>query len=63
MARLDIIRNWLELAKRADWSAINLAKECGSSKRTLERHFVKNFGKSPKKWLIEQRQQQGVEIL
>ena len=36
---------------------------CGVSERTLERHFLKSFGKSPKVWLNEQRQTLAKKLL
>jgi len=51
------------LAEQTRWCAAALAKNCGVSVRTLERHFHKQMGKSPKTWLAEQRQQQAIELL
>jgi AraC-like DNA-binding protein len=59
---LNHIQNWPELAQQANWSASALAKLCGVSVRTLERHFLRLKGKRPKAWLAEQRQQQAVEL-
>jgi AraC-like DNA-binding protein len=53
--RLKNVANWTELAPKANWSVKNLAKLCGISERTLEQYFLKNMGKSPKEWLVEQR--------
>jgi len=50
------IKNWPERARKAKWHTGNLAKECNVSLRTLERFFLKEFGKTPKKWIREQRQ-------
>jgi transcriptional regulator GlxA family with amidase domain len=61
--KVNHIQNWPELALQAKWSASALAKKCNVSLRTLERHFVKHMGKSPKKWLSEQRQLRAVELL
>jgi transcriptional regulator GlxA family with amidase domain len=61
--RLNHIQNWLELAQQANWVTSALAKNCGISVRTLERHFLKNMGKTPKAWLVEQRQSQAIELL
>jgi transcriptional regulator GlxA family with amidase domain len=61
--RLDQIQDWPERAQAAKWSAATLAKDCGVSLRTLERHFLKNMGKSPKQWLLEQRHQKADEML
>jgi transcriptional regulator GlxA family with amidase domain len=61
--KLNHIQNWHELAKDANWSAAKLAKLCCVSLRTLERHFLKNMGKSPKAWLSEQRLQRAINLL
>jgi transcriptional regulator GlxA family with amidase domain len=52
---LHQITNWLELTKEAKWNSGRLAKKCKVSLRTLERFFIKNFGKTPKRWITEQR--------
>jgi AraC-like DNA-binding protein len=61
--KLDHIKNWLELAREANWSAKALAKRCNVSVRTLERYFLRKKGKAPKAWLAEVRQQLAVELL
>jgi AraC-like DNA-binding protein len=61
--RLNHIKTWLPLAKQAGWSVTTLAKICGVSVRALERHFQRTEGKTPKAWLVEQRQKQAVELL
>jgi AraC-like DNA-binding protein len=61
--KLPHIKNWLELARQAKWSASTLAINCGVSVRTLERHFLKQKGQNPKIWLIEQRKGQAIELL
>lgn len=63
MLRLDNITNWQERALQSNWCAKNMAKQLGISTRTLERHFFKAIGKTPKQWLAEQRQQQASELL
>jgi transcriptional regulator GlxA family with amidase domain len=55
--------NWLELAKQAKWCVKKLAVLCNVSTRTMERHFVKTMGKSPKLWMEDQRQRQAIELL
>jgi AraC family chitin signaling transcriptional activator len=62
-ARLYHVRNWIELAQQAKWSASALAKTSGVSVRTLERFFLNNIGKTPKVWLTEQRQEQAIKLL
>jgi transcriptional regulator GlxA family with amidase domain len=61
--KLNYIQNWQELAKVTNWQAAALAKKCGVSVRTLERHFIKKMGISPKAWLAEIRQNQTVALL
>jgi AraC family transcriptional activator FtrA len=60
---LQQIQNWPERAQAANWCADTLAKNCGISLRTLERHFLENMGKTPKKWISEQRQFHAVKVL
>ena len=62
-SRLNHIQDWSALAQQARWSASALAKECGVSVRTLERHFRRRMGKSPKAWLAEQRQSLAIQLL
>jgi AraC-like DNA-binding protein len=57
------IKNWEELGKQANWSVGKVAISCKVSIRTLERHFLKNMGRTPKKWLAEQRQKKARELL
>lgn len=61
--KLNQVQNWHSLVKQSNWSVTKLAKLCDVSVRTLERHFLKNIGKTPKAWLNEQRQKQAVEML
>ena len=61
--KLYYVENWLELAKKANWSVTKLAKLCDVSSRTLERYFFKTNGKTPKAWLSEQRQHKAMEFL
>jgi AraC-like DNA-binding protein len=56
-------KEWLELATRAEWSVTKLAKLRKVSVRGLELHFHKTMGGTPKKWLMEQRQKQGVKLM
>jgi transcriptional regulator GlxA family with amidase domain len=61
--KLNHIENWPELALESKWSALTLAKNFGVSVRTLERHFLKQIGRTPKAWFIEQRQIQAAGLL
>jgi|ERR1017187_10636281 AraC-like DNA-binding protein len=60
--RLSHIQNWSVLAQASNWSALTLAKQCGVSLRTLERYFLKEMGKTPKVWLVDQRQRQAAKL-
>jgi len=57
------IINWTQLKEQADWSVAVLARKRGVSVRTLERFFRKRMPKSPKSWLLEQRQLRAIELL
>ena len=56
-------QEWLELARCAEWSVGKLAKLCNVSARGLELHFLNKMGKTPKYWLVEQRQKQALKLL
>jgi AraC-like DNA-binding protein len=55
MNTLNQIQNWPERAKQANYCATTLAKHCRISLRTLERYWRKEFGQSPKSWLVNHR--------
>lgn len=61
--KLNHIQNWQELAQKANWSVVSLAKGCRISVRTLETYFRKYYKQKPKKWLAKQRQEQAVKLL
>jgi len=61
--KLRQIQDWPERAQVAKWCAATLAQGCGVSLRTLERHFRKEMGKSPKKWLAKQRLLRANELI
>lgn len=52
-----------DLARKANWSVANLAKVCGVSVRTLDRHFLNDLGTTPREWLADQRQVLAKELL
>lgn len=62
-SRLHGIQNWVELADQANWNVSSLAKLCGVSVRTLQRHFPKEIGMSPKSWISQQRQKRAINLL
>ena len=62
-AKLNQIQDWLRVARRAGWSVKDMASYCRVSKRSLERHFIKKMGLTPKEWLKGCRQRQAVELL
>ncbi len=61
--RLKHIQNWPELAREAKWSVTNLAKLLNICNRTLEMHFLESVGKTPKRWLLELRQERALGLL
>ncbi len=61
--KLKSVQDWLELAQEVNWSSRELANVCQVSVRTLERFFLKNYGKTPKTWLVEQRQKRAAALL
>jgi len=61
--RLKHIQNWPQLAKEANWSVKAMATRCDVTVRTLEIHFRKVTGNTPKAWLVQQRQKQAKELL
>jgi AraC-like DNA-binding protein len=62
-SKLNHIHDWLQVAKRAGWSVKGMADHCGVSARSLERHFVKNMGRTPIAWLKEHRQKDAGELI
>ncbi|HEX3626282.1 MAG TPA: helix-turn-helix transcriptional regulator [Verrucomicrobiae bacterium] len=62
-SKLNYVKDWQRLVRQANWSASLLAKATGVSVRALERHFVENFGRSPKAWLMEQRRLLAIDLL
>ena len=62
-SRLIRMQNLPELARETNWSVAALARRIGVSVRVLERYALRNLGKSPKVWLVEQRQQKARELL
>lgn len=61
--RLAKIQNWPALAREAQWSVCRLAKQCAVSPATLRRHFLFMAGKSPHRWLAEERQREAWALL
>lgn len=62
-SKLNHIQNWLELAQKANWSASEIARQCGVTVRTLHRYILKKMGKNTKAWLAEQRHRNAQELL
>lgn len=61
--KLNHVHNWLELARKANWSVKEVAKLCKVSVRALELHFHKTKNETPKAWMAKQRQQLAMELL
>ena len=47
--------NWEDLARLAHYDANELAKLCEISTRQLQRHFRRQFRRTPQNWLNERR--------
>jgi AraC-like DNA-binding protein len=56
-------KEWLKLAQQAEWSVNKLAQLCNVSVRGIELRFHKQMGRTPKKWLAEQRQIQAAILM
>jgi transcriptional regulator GlxA family with amidase domain len=50
-SRLDIITDWEALVREANYCVATLAGQVGTSERQLERHFLRHFRRSPKRWV------------
>jgi len=61
--RLAHIKDWLGLARQAQWSVLKLARLCQVSDRTLERYFLDEHRQLPHTWLANQRHQYACELL
>ena len=61
--KLNHIKDWRPLAEQADWTPAKLAKLCGVSLSTLQRHFLKHIGRTPKAWLREERQKKALKSI
>jgi len=60
---LDQIDDWVSRAKQCGWCVTKLARVCGVSVRTLERHFLDMHGRTPEAWLAELRWRQALELV
>ena len=63
MKRLGRINDWPERARHANWCVATLAKNCGVSPSSLERHFQETLGECPREWLNVERMRQACELL
>ena len=54
-SRLDRIRDWTDLAKRAEFDCQRLACLCDVSLRQLERYSKLRFARCPQSWLNDLR--------
>jgi AraC-like DNA-binding protein len=62
-SRLDRIRDWSALAKKAEYDPKNLAKFCSVSLRQLERFAKETFGLTPQAWLKSLRLAEAQNLL
>jgi AraC-like DNA-binding protein len=63
MMRLDVIRDWVLLARRSGYDPEELAKLCAISSSQLRRYFKQHFGRPPQEWLDELRMWHAMELL
>jgi transcriptional regulator GlxA family with amidase domain len=54
---------WRVMAREAEYNVRKLAKRCGMSVRSLQRHFPHLMGKCPQCWLDEERMRRAGELL
>lgn len=62
-SRLDRINDWPERARAAGYSVQTLAQTFGVSPRTVARRIKTQFGKTPKRWLLQMRKQQMLQAV
>jgi AraC-like DNA-binding protein len=55
------LQTWEQVASKANYSASGMAKICGVSLRTLQRHFRAHHGLSMREWLKELQMATGME--
>ena len=60
---LSAIQNWTERARSARYRVQALARQCGVSARTLQRHFAREIGLLPREWLYAKRMKEASELL
>jgi AraC-like DNA-binding protein len=58
---LRIDRNWEKLAKEAQYKPSSLARACGVSLRTLQRHFSDKYSLTISSWLTSVRLREAYE--
>jgi AraC-like DNA-binding protein len=58
---LQIDRNWEKLAKEAHYKPSSLARACGVSLRTLQRHFSEKYSLTVSSWLTSVRLREAYE--
>ena len=61
--RLSLIKNWTELAHKAQYSVKALSRICGVSVRSLEKYFVTSEGVPPIRWLKRIGMNRAMELL
>ena len=62
-SRLDLIDDWLGLARRAGYDAARLAAHCGVTRRWLDHFFLENFGFNPGFWMHQVRMWDAFRLL
>lgn len=62
-SRLDCIKDWEALARKANYLVSNLAHQSQMSERQLRRYFLLSFGITPSKWLDDLRMRDAQSLL
>lgn len=63
MRRLELIQDWVQRARQAEYRSQNLATVCFVSGSQLRRHFAYAYGLAPQDWLDELRLWHAMELL
>ncbi len=63
MGRLDLIDDWIALARKAGYNADSLATVCEISDSHLRRHFQRIYLRPPQEWLNEVRLWHAMQLI
>ena len=63
MCRLQLIHDWIERGRQANYNAVRLAALCTVSPSQLRRYFAEHFYRPPQEWLNELRLWDAMQLL